>query len=806
MDNLYTMSTAETTVSETISFRDGSEQWSTTTAGTYDSTRDITYINDVSLADFFARPVKLATYNWVVNDVSPFFQTIDPWTLFLSNPRVSNRISNYANFSGNLHVKFVVNGNSFFYGRLMADYFPLRSYDNYSDTTGLSTLTLTQASQRMHIYIDPCESQGGEMLLPFVWFADKVNLGTAEYANLGTLYIRQMQGLKHANGASGTINISMFMWMTDVKLSMPTSVDIPVISAQGGTYDEYGSGPVSDLAFAAGRSAGMLSKIPIIGRYAKATSMAMGAMGNIAKIFGYSRPPIICDYTEVRPSYVGRLAICSGGDTAVKLTVDPKQELSIDPSIVGIGRDDELSIESIVTKESYLTAVPWTVAATSGTCIFALRVGQAWQRAAPVYYLPAVTYASLPFKFWKGTMVYRFQIVASGYHKGRLLIVWDPIGHAGLPETNIQYSKIVDLADERDFTFEVGYGSNTGWLPVTALGAGPYQFTGPYTANATGFNGSIAVYVLNELTTPNSTANNDISINVFMAGCKDYRLAVPTSTTIVSFTPPGNLIPQAGTFEEVSEDNKNAPQNPDAKETIAHCIPTDDETDKVYFGESIVSFRTLIKRYSLWSSLYAANGATAGSLIMRFPSFPGPRGYTATGAVLKTANYYNPSNTTLINYLAYAFLGFRGGMRWKIVLNGSNANDGCSQICRLPDNTPPTTGWLSVAADVTTTPLAYSVNRVNNQLPTGQAGAHLTILKLNNSLEVEAPFYQRWRFLSPRFLQTATQYSAIVDTLQMTTQAPPNAIYNYDMYVAAAEDTTFIGFQGAPPLQGYAIA
>lgn len=779
----------------------------------YDTTRDVTYHDDVPLRDFFERPVVIGQYTWGTADASPFYQAINPWTLYMTNKRVANRLTNYRNFSATLHVKAIVNGNSFMYGRIMVDYFPLKDYDTNSVVT-VPLNNAIQASQRLHFYIDPTESQGGELALPFLWFKDKVNLVDNEQANLGRLYFREMAPLKHANGAVVTTNITLYAWATDVKLSIPTIANISGLVPQAGTMDEYGTGPVSGVASAIASAAGKLSSVPMIGKYARATQMMSGAMSNVASLFGFSRPADIRDYTDMHPAPVSRLANFNAGDNVAKLSLDAKQELSIDPSIVGLGAGDEMSIESIVTKESYLTQFTWTVAAAANTALWSARVGPLGIVDAPIpttYYFPALTYATMPFRYWRGSIVYRFQIIASGFHKGRLLLVWDPQAQTAAPETVVQYTKIVDLADERDFTFEVGWGATTTYLNTPSY-ANMQAFSTSVinTADTTGsWNGVLSVYVLNDLIVPNTTVNNDILVNVFVSGCEDYKVSVPTGEQIKDFVPITSLVAQSGTFEEVSTENKNAPRNEDPKETFSMCQPITSNVDHVYFGETIVSLRQLLRRYSMWTSQLTTASASRGVVKYRMPDFPAHRGYTAYGAqavVGTTPPYLNPSFTTIMHWLAVAYLGYRGGVRHKFIMNALAAQANILCVTRDPEPNSYSPSYLTYPLAVVSSLYAYTVDRLNSVVSNGQQGAHITTTPQQNALEFELPMYTNYRFLSPRNLGFRAAYAADAysHTVTMTT---PGISTNpgFDVYLAGAEDTTFIGFQGAPPLQRYIL-
>lgn len=810
-DNLYQQSEIkQTSETATLSFRDGTEQWLARMNETYDDTRDVTYHEDVPLGDFFARPVQIAEYTWATSDVTAFFQSFNPWTLYMNNKRVANRLSNFQNFSGKLHVKFVINGNSFMYGRIMCDYFPLRNYDIISDTS-VNAFNRTQASQRLHIFLDPTMSQGGEMELPFVWFKDKVNLPAGDFNDLGVMYMREFQELKHANGADVAASISVFAWATDVKLSIPTVTNISGLVAQAGTMDEYGTTPVSAMAAAVASAAGKLANVPMIGKYARATQMMSGAMSSVASIFGFSRPAVIDNYQDMKAAPLSRLANYNTSDNVAKLSLDVKQELTIDPAVVGVSPGDELAITALAAKESYLSSFDVLTSNNSGDVLWSTRVGPQGQisnSGTAVYYLPAVTYATLPFLYWRGTMKFRFQIVASGFHKGRLLFVWDPRAQTTTPETNIQYTKIVDLADERDITFEVGWGSEKTYLNVPDIDAIEVtQLTAISTPDTTeSWNGVLSVYVLNKLVVPNDTVDNDISINVYISGCEDYKVAVPTGSTILRLAPQLSLVPQSGTFEEVTLIDENAPQNEQAKETFAMCQPLVTNADSVYFGETVVSLRQLMRRYSLWSSLAGVVAANRHIQKLRMPDFPAHRGFTAYGATLNagvqgTGNF-NPSNTTIMHYLAMAYMAYRGGIRHKVVL-GQVTNTACGvmTVARDTQVSAYTAIYATAVTDVITSQWAFAANRLNTGLNTCQTGGHCVPTFLQTALEFDLPNYTNNRFLSTRNLGIRGNYAADNFSHTITLETGSNTVVpSYDIFIAGAEDSTFVGFQGCPPV------
>lgn len=787
--------------SQTVSFRDGAGEWEVGYKESTDSTRDITYHGDVELQEFFQRPIVIKTYTWTPA-VAFTTSNFDPWSLFLSNPRVSNRMANYANFSAKMCVKFLINGNSFYYGRLMAYYNPLPLLDQASViVAGVPAKSL--GSQRLKLFLDPSESQAGVMKFPFIWPYDMVNLtSSTDYANLGYVNIIALNELKHANGSATPVTITVYAWMENVKLSAPTATNPTFISTQAGA-DEYGDGIVSAPASAMARMTGKLSSMPVIGKYARATSVAAGAGAQIAKMFGMSRPANIEPASMMQPKYVGGFAVTDTADPAVKLTVDSKQEVCIDTSVTGVETGDEMSLNHLASIETYLTTYNWTVAYAPGTILFSARVGpQHYYRAGTPAYttVPACAFVANAFKYWKGTIKYRFQVVSSGYHKGRLLIVWDPIKGTTTAEQNVTYSKVIDINEDRDMTIEVGWGQPRTWLETQPLSNNFYNVNaGTYTTvNNQYTNGVLTVYVLNELTTPNSAINNDIQVNVFVSMCDDASFAAPHPriSTYSPWTGTG-VTPQSGNDLDVEETN-NIPIMDDTTEKITECVPKSDASDLVYMGEHVNSFRQLIKRYNL---LYAVGNlaATVGYFKWDTSDFPIGRGYYSTGLRAGATFNYNPVNNTMLRYMAFGFVLYRGGIRNKLisVRTGSNDSNSSLTVSRNSD----TTYTAPTLTTVVTSTQALFEDQIVASETTGLEGMHMTIIGQQPVLEVEYPFYRAARFVTCRTNYAQSGYPSIDDLTHDVTAYSGSTTTAYYTYVAGAEDSTFSLFQGCIPFQ-----
>lgn len=780
---------------QNLVFRDGEDNWKISIPSSMDPTRMVGMQDDVTLGEFMARPVQIGNYQWVIG--TPLNQSFSPWQLFFNQRRVNNRINNFNLMSAKLKLKIIINGTPFHYGRLMLDYVPLPGF-NLIDDFSFTEPNLVQASQRMHLTFDPTESQGGEMELPFIWHYNSLNVQQAEWEAMGDCYLREVVPLSHANNGTTAVSISIYAWAEDVKLSIPTTQNNIRIVAQG---DEYGSKPVSNIASAVSKAAGHLSSIPVIGPYARATEMVSGAMGKIAKSYGYSRPAIIADLTDMLPKYYAPLANTDRGDNTDKLTVDSKQELTVSPSVTGVDTGDELTVANIATKQSYLTQFPWTLSYIPGTLLWNTQVGPMYLRAQPLgtYSLPAMSYASLPFCWWRGTIRYRFQIVASAYHRGRIKVVYDP-NQVDSQDANIAYTRIVDLANERDFTIDIAWGQPKSFLRTSALDpvtANTFASITPVSKDTAFKNGILSIYVLNDLVAPTDTGNN-ISIITYVSFCDDVEFAVPSDTNIRSLT-----------YKNQGEefDIANAPLDLESKECVGKCLE-DDSTMLVYFGESIPSFRTLLKRYNR-QAVFQYPSATFGYWTIQQPDFPPSpgvylSGLNATATTPSVGAAVNFTNMTLLNYLAPSFLVMRGGLRAKYAFSSSGTRTvQHAELGRMDNrelNAPEAQVSTFLVAPVTTTSI-FAQARLGGGTTSGAQGFTVSYIQGQPVLSGEFPYYTNRRYDSaknPGFVASTITPSGthrIFSTIDTTSLA------FVDKYVATAEDFNLVLFQGAPRLR-----
>lgn len=804
---------------QNVRFNDQTPSWEYSVDSSPDPTFCVADTDDAELGNFFSRPVKIQSYSWSTG--SSLFETFNPWQDFFENPRVINRLTNYNLLRCKLKVRIMLNGNSFHYGRALAAYQPMHTIDNFTAVRANFTQDVVAASQRPHVFLDPTCSQGGTLSLPFVWYENAVSIPDVEWRSLGQISLYTLQALKHANGATDQVIVSVFAWAEDVSLSIPTANEPGALSPQIGEIftpqvnDEYGNGPVSRPANVIAKAAGALSNISGIGPYARATQMAASAVSSVASAFGYSRPVELASITPYKPTLLGNMANANVPDTSTKLTLDVKQELTVDPRTMGLHSTDEMTIQSIAQRESYLTSFSWVVAESAENLLWNTEVSPVlWNERLTELHFPACCFAALPFRRWRGSMKFRFQIVASAFHKGRLKITYDP-SYPLTNEYNTNYTYIVDLAKERDFTVQIGWGRGKSILEHRDPGVDsvPYGTVGLGADPKSKGNGILSVYVVNDLTVPNSTANNDIEINVFVSAGDDFEVFDPDSKSIqdfVWFEPQSGEIftPQMG--EEAQHPDADCTKNEDEpmklipSETMAPTLPTDHTLD-VYYGDPVTSFRQCLKRYNFHSSISPLGTSTSHVLErIRLSDFPYYRGY-CPGAVhlaaIPAANTpYNYAKMTLLNFLTPAFSCRKGGIRWKYFRTG--VNDDKTSLMMVMRDASASGGYAQLRDTMVTQSGTYS-NRArfssNNFLHTWD-GAIATSTRQNPVVEAELPFFSNIRFVPAKTADLTSSSFGFRMYHWLSTQWTVGADDTVNIYsfVSTGEDFNLSFFTGCP--------
>jgi hypothetical protein len=362
------------------------------------------------------------------------------------------------------------------------------------------------------------------------------------------------------------------------------------------------------------------------------------------------------------------------------------------------------------------------------------------------------------------------------------------------PETQTQYQRIVDIAEERDFSIDVAWGS---YFP--ALEVGPLPTTTSMAVGSTRadvdpkkHNGSITVRVFNPLIGPVGDTQA-VTILVWQS-CPDLEVFGPTSDQIKTLTPVGwteALVSQAepvlGRVEEQAGDlvEQTAPMNaPTGAPVIEYVGGKDLGSEAAIFmhGDPVLSFRSCLKRYGYRSTTLMNPAASASEQIyvkwLGLTPFPGERTLT------------KEEPTDLVSYVMRSFAGFRGGYRVKAYLTGLSGHEFIVKANR-----------------------ASSVNRSDNdftyglslwdalavQLDQSWSGCQVTIAPQGNVVDVEIPWYENARFDAANAGPTSNSQSNGCELKWVFLMKENEVLLGAaEIYFAVADDWNCFFFRGVP--------
>lgn len=817
---------------EITAFADQDAGWSTTIESVYEPTMDLGNNSDSQLGDFLSRPIRQSAQSWAVGQ--SLYYKFNPWTAFCENPFVRDKIKNYELLRMKLHCKMVISGTQFHYGRALVSYNPFTLGDGVTVDRQFIAQDLIAASQKPHFFLNPSNNEGGQLELPFFWPNNYLEIPKADWTGMGEIVVQSFGNLKHANLGNDPVTVTIYIWASDVVLTMPTSHDPPLVSQSGKrpkrnlgsrnagnrmSNDEYGSGIISKPATAIAKAAGQLADLPIIGPYMVASQIAAGGMAQIAKLFGYSRPAVITDIGLYKPSPTGNLANVDAADAVQKLTLDSKAELSVDSRTVGLTGEDEMGIVQYATRESYLTHFDWAPTDNPDKLLWNTRVlpMQLSTIDGEIHMTP-LAHIATAFEAWQGSLKFRFQVVKSNFHKGRLLVRWDPNAFTSAVNYNTNYSRVVDIADLDDFEIVIGWGQAQPWKSC----GDPYSSGSNFSAstrlseNTSEGNGILEISVLNELVSPST--DSDLSINVFVSACEDIKFAAPTNDKLRQFSlfkpPPAVLASQSGIPDRnENETITDKPTGGAPLNDIGSTSDPDDPTYLVYFGDPPTSIRELIKRYCFtrgWA-MPAASVDTMRVNGLRNKNLPYFIGWDSNGVDLATdgTTPQTLGSTAFMTWFMPCYAGYRGSVRKKYMFE--NAGDTSPNVVRQGFITSDTGNVFSSEYAFSNTAKQQTRYLSSRYNPGSGAGNAATNCSVNNTVEVEFPFYWDRRFASSRSVGANALQSNSHQVRSMSSHggsgsASPRIVTpTIQQHDAAGEDFSLFFFTGVPIYYRYTL-
>jgi hypothetical protein len=553
--------------------------------------------------------------------------------------------------------------------------------------------------------------------------------------------------------------------------------------------DEQKTGPIQRYSSALAMAAGKLTRIPTIGIYAMATKTVAQGLADVAAIFGWSKPVMDTNpmYVKNQPFMNGANTI--GGETAKRISLDPKQGLTVDPRMVG--RDyDEMAFETFTANQTYYETFDWGSTDDEGDTLYSVPIYPESFKAVITTPINATQRTPLAwltrlFGYWHGDIVIRVEVACSRFHRGKLAIYYDPNEtQASLITVNPSYNKnfvqILDLAETNTMDIKIRWANQCPWLSIGGTGA--------YTKN-----GILWIAPFTKLQSPDES---NVEVNLYVHA-EDFHVNFPSNVNTAPNRPAAGLLRGVRTDWEEAK----AESGIDTSEEVVSVTinPTTVKTATLtldYFGEAVVSFRSLLKRYMTVSAIeQIPTAATAPRfVVLHAPLYPiinSP--FTSVPIV----NIYNE----IFSLLRYCYIGMRGGMKYRYL--HTRGTDNATQISfnefiRITRDSENNTNVPLSAANYTAT---------LPDLMTRASGTVTFLPATNAGIEFELPYYSTNLFcasqldsnnIAPTSEQVYNHNWARNFTICLTEyQSTSFKTFHY-LDMAIGEDFNFYRFQGVP--------
>jgi len=581
--------------------------------------------SELDLKGFLARPYSILSSTFSNTDSNTTFSSMGTLASLNTIPYFSNKVSGFMSIRATTVFRLVVNGNPFAQGRYIMAWVPTGgtpNSENHDAWHKMHRYDLCQISQLPHVEIDISRETECILKIPYVscLSAFPLLLGNQNAGSPGDVIIVPYSKFE---GSSGPLYapFDVFVSYEDVEFGPPMVPQSDMRGLRGGKRVVRGAaeseqesqsiGPLSaglrDLAIA-GRQ---FARIPMLSSVAETASWAADLASGVASAFGLSNPAILAPAVRV----VGRIqpfaTNADAGDTSMPLSLYSRNAVEVLPGLAATDMD-EAAIDYVKKIFAYYTKFDWATTDSAGAvlqqipCDVSKYFNSYSANGTSILTMAPITFLASLFKQYRGGLLFRFKVVCTTFHTGRLMVSLNPT-YSGMPSstpsvanTAYVFREVVDLRNGTEFCIAVPFIALQPYLPTTGSG---------YTTFA-----NLQVQVMNSLVCP-STVPTTIRVIVEVAGAPDLEYAVPGFTALQPIVPYGlqsNLDFNDDLLDDIfSEQSVDFPAN--VKCLFDHVIggaeirEDSDMAARICVGEKVTSLLALAKR----------------STIIQFPGTPG---------------------------------------------------------------------------------------------------------------------------------------------------------------------------------------
>ncbi len=782
-----------------LRFESDKGRTSTAVEGSYTGVSRLIGHDRGTIEQFLARNVPILSGVWAHG--TPLNVNVNPWSTLLNNPALKRKLDNYHLFRASIVIEVTYNATPFHMGLLHCIYDPVPQNRMLPSTTEALLCTYSQRPGTRRNPLNIARGQTFSLRIPFVSANEFIDVSRF-YAgtdfdwnqNMALFRLMSLENLATANAELVDVSYKVLAHFEDVEICIPAvqaSAEMDVPNNQSTWRERLSNIKLSGVSSAIASGMGYLETVPELAPLVVPGQLVFGTAAEVLKHFGYSKPLIAQDNTIIRPEPFGPLASTVGGDTATLLALDPQQQVTVDPSTMNLGAVDQMSFKHMASTWSMMGSFTWDNLDVEDARLVDVGV-------SPCTTIPATTPSALtstffvaaPFDRWSGTLCYKIILNTSMYQSGRLALIYSPDGSINsVDSTNVTYMEYIDIRERYEIEFSISWSQGVAYLHTRSSDGSMVAPLG-IIYNSALMNGFWSLRVVNPLKAPAPAST--VTGQIFIAAGDDFEVAMPSDQFLYEwFTP---QLASAEVEAPMSQLEKLALLAVPVSAIIPLSgVPDVEKTQSkplVYFGEKIVSARTLAKRYTLCyrnlENIAAAVADVEQVLTMDLGFWPTAPTNTAT---LEHNSY--------IDWISHAFYGVRGSLRWKVSTQVPNDLGGYITAQR----------GAGIGAAGTGTFTAQSRTDIT-QRAVGFKGAHATHMVSNPVIEVASPFYSRFKCALLDQAVPVAPFDNREDEFQLmnivvdnhispfpTTTTSEVAVY---VWVAGGDDFDCIWYLGAP--------
>lgn len=707
-------------------------------------------------SNFLDHPVLINHLAWapatltasVTNDLLALYASSAPAYLL-------RKLQNLMFFKAKIRIKIVIQGQAQAYGQLVYAFTPvLLTPAGSSEATVAHTLNVrnpVNAKIVPHLVVDPSKTATYELELPIPTpngvYSFNATLSQGSYA----LDRYVFNGLRSGTAVAASSNVCMYMSFVEPQFDGLTVTNmVSNIPAKEMKLSHLVNGAVN-VSEAVGRN------FPILSPFTSLFSGVGSGVSSALSVLGFGRPPTVDNGTYIMNRTCDAYSQVDGISTNIVMGPSQKQGESIAPDYMS-GSLVDMEISTIASKRGLIVLDGVISPATApNTLIKTFRVhpNVSMSPAANTYNVTPLAGISICHAAWRGEIKYTFEFIASVFHRGTVLIAWDPYNASTAPTVQEAIATLetvtVNISGNTCIDVHVPYKQVAPMLRTKRL-----FVEGDSGSDTNGYNGKIYMYVINPVLSNGSTEG--IAYNLYISA-PDIKFIGPTPMFLNDYkaTMVMSLITQEVSMTKFGESSDGL---------VGYGFEPDVCT----------SIKEIMRRHNEYYIPSRVTAPGSSEFVLVAQNTPCPRFYKAGPPIVDTT-----VKNTFVGWLTAAYLGWRGSLSWSFYANNYKANA----------NTP----WVQVGHHIAA-PFNPEVQRqVADFLPQEDAYAYSQPnLAVSSRADVIVPRMVGWYFTPTRY-----RFNNYMDTIQADFRYDDQGLDTEgDIMLAAGDDFVVGWFLGFP--------